>query len=180
MGHEHGRHADLVVEAAEPLPQFDAHLRIEGPERLVEEEDPRADRQRPGEGHSLALAAGELRGLPRTEVVEAHQMEQLVDPGLDLGLRGFPHPHPEGDVLEHAHVAEEGIVLEHEAHVPLSGVAVGDVGAILFDPAGVGPLEPGNDPQERRLARARRPEERQERPLGDVERDVVERLEGAE
>ena len=107
-------------------------------------------------------------------------MEQLVDPGLDLGLRGFPHPHPEGDVFKHAHVAEEGVVLEHEAHFPLSGVAVGDVGTVLRDPAGVGPLEPRDDPQERRLPRSRGPEERQERPLGDVERDVVERLEGAE
>ena len=44
----------------QPHPELLADLGVEGPERLVEEEDPGLDGQRPGQGHPLALAAGEL------------------------------------------------------------------------------------------------------------------------
>ena len=64
VGHEHGRHVDLVVEPAEPRPQLLAHLRVEGAERLVEQQHPRLDDQRAGERHALALAARELGRVP--------------------------------------------------------------------------------------------------------------------
>src|SRR5207342_3238878 len=45
---------------------------------------------------------------------------------------------------------------------------------------GVGPVEPGNDPQQRGLARTGRAEQRQQLALADFQIDVVERCEGAE
>ena len=54
------------------------------------------------------------------------------------------------------------------------------VDAVDLDPAGVGSLEPGDDSQQRRLARAARAEQRRQRALGDLELDVGERLEVAE
>ena len=53
---------DLVVQAAQPRPQLRADLRVERAERLVEQQHPRLDRERAGERHALALAAGELVG----------------------------------------------------------------------------------------------------------------------
>ena len=48
------------MQAAQPLAQLGADLRVERAERLVEQQHPRLDRQRAGERHALALAAGEL------------------------------------------------------------------------------------------------------------------------
>ena len=177
---EHARHADLVVEAAEPLPQLDPHLRVERTERFVEQQHLRSNGERPGEGDALPLAARQLRGLAATEALESHKPEQFLDSGGDLGTRHLPHPQPERDVLEHAHVPEEGVVLEHEAHAPLPGVRLGDVLAVLLDEPRVGGFEARDDAQERRLAGSRWPEQCDEAAVIHVERHAIESLEGAE
>ena len=63
VGDEHGGHVDLVVQPAQPGAQLLAHLGVERAERLVEQQHLRLDRERPGQRHALALAAGELRGV---------------------------------------------------------------------------------------------------------------------
>ena len=65
VGDEHGRDVDLVVQAPQPRAQLGAHLGVERAERLVEQQHARLDRQRAGERHALALAAGELRRVAR-------------------------------------------------------------------------------------------------------------------
>ncbi len=77
---EDRRHVHLVVEAAEPGAKLLAHARVEGAERLVQQEHRRLDGQRARERHPLPLAAGELRGVALREPVELHELEQLVDP----------------------------------------------------------------------------------------------------
>ena len=60
--------------------QLLAHAGVERAERLVEQEHVRLDRERAGERHPLALAAGELRGIALGEAAQLHELEQLVDP----------------------------------------------------------------------------------------------------
>ena len=79
VGDEDRRHVDLVVKAAQPLAQLGAHPRVERAERLVEQQHLRLDRERPGERHPLALAAGELRRVAVDQALELDQGEQLVD-----------------------------------------------------------------------------------------------------
>ena len=86
VGDEHGGHGHLVVQAAQPLAQLLADLGVEGTERLVEQQHLGLDRQRAGQRHPLALAAGELRRQPVGELRQVHELEQLVDPVGDLGL----------------------------------------------------------------------------------------------
>ena len=50
----------LVVQPAQPCAELGAHARVERAERLVEQEHLGVDRERAGETHALALAAGEL------------------------------------------------------------------------------------------------------------------------
>ena len=121
VGDEDRRHVHLVVEAAQPGAQVLAHLGVERTEGLVEQQHLRLDRQRPGQGHALALAAGELDGVALGEPVELHQLQQLVDAGGDLRLVPLADLQPEGDVLEHRHVLEGGVVLEDEADFALLG-----------------------------------------------------------
>ena len=70
-------------------------------------------------------------------------------------------------------------MLEDEADAAGLGRRVGDVGAVQQDGAAVGRLQAGDDAQQRRLAAAAWAEQRGERAAGDVDRDVVERDEGA-
>ena len=57
---EDRRHVHLLVQAAQPVAQLGPHARVEGAERLVEEQDARLRGERAGERHALALAAREL------------------------------------------------------------------------------------------------------------------------
>ena len=111
-------------------------------------------------------------GMPPREPLELHQLEQLVHALLDLaprpGARARPHAQAERDVLEHGHVAEQRVVLEHEAD------ARGRARCARWRPrrrTSTCPrrrLEPGDDAQQRRLARARRAEQRDQLALLDV------------
>ena len=58
--------------------QLLADLGVERAERLVEQQHLRLDRQRAGQRHPLALAAGELRRVAVRELLEVHELEQLV------------------------------------------------------------------------------------------------------
>ena len=57
VGDEEGGRAQAGLEDADLLPELEPDLGVEGGERLVEQQHPRLDRQRPGEGDPLLLAA---------------------------------------------------------------------------------------------------------------------------
>ena len=90
------------------------------------------------------------------------------------------HAQAEGDVLEHRHVAEQRVVLEHEADVALAGAVAQRILAVDPHFAGIRPVEAGDDPQQRGLARTGRTEQRQQFALADLQVDIVERGERAE
>ncbi len=180
VGDEQAGDVDLVVELAEPGPQLVADPGIERPEGLVQQEDLGPGGQRPGQGHPLPLPARELRGVPPGIPRKLDEVEQLVDPPADLGLGELLDLQAEGDVLADRHVPEQGVVLEDEPHPPPLDRQVRGVQPRQLDLARVRRLQPRDDPQDRALARPRRPEQRHELPLGHLERDVVDGLEVAE
>ena len=79
VGDQDGGDVDLVVQAPQPLAQLRADLRVEGAERLVEQQHARLDRERAGERHALALAARELARVALVVAGEPDDAEQLVD-----------------------------------------------------------------------------------------------------
>ncbi len=177
VGDQQRRHVHVLVQAPQPLAQLRADLGVQRAERLVEQEHARLDRQCAGERHPLALAARELGRVAPGEPRQPDDRQQLRHAGLDLVLRLPADLQPEGDVLAHGHVLERRVVLEHEPDLaPLRG-DVGHVLAVDLHAARVRELEPADDPQQRRLARARRPEQRGQRAVRDIEGHVVERHE---
>src|SRR5262249_12525226 len=106
--------------------------------------------------------------------------EQVGHPLRALALVASADPETELDVLARGHVREERIGLEHHPHVALVGSDAGDVLALDEDPARVRPVEAGDEAQRRRLAAARRSEQRQELALAELDVDALERLEAAE
>src|SRR3546814_4482639 len=63
--------------------------------------------------------------------VQLHHVQQFVDLGCDLAfvrtLVPGLHAQAEGDVVEHGHVTEQGVVLEHETNVAITHIVAGYV-----------------------------------------------------
>jgi hypothetical protein len=98
-----------VVQLAQPLAQFLAHLGVERAERLVEQQHARLDRQRAGQRDALALAAGQLAGIAAAQPVELHQIQQLLRRGARISARSAAsraraHRRPKATFFEHRHV----------------------------------------------------------------------------
>src|SRR5438445_140696 len=106
------------------------------------------------------------------------RLETPMNPATN-GVRGRSdtpaHPQPVLDVLRHAHVREQGVVLEHGVDVPGVRRHPGDVAAAELDPPGVRPLEPGDQPEQGGLARTGRPEQGEELAGPDLQVDIGER-----
>ena len=100
VGDEQRGGADLDLDPADLVAQLHAHLGVEGRERLVEEEDRRLDRQRPGEGHPLLLAAGELVGVAVGVLAEPDQVEHVAGPLAAGGAVATAQLEAEGDVVD--------------------------------------------------------------------------------
>jgi len=178
MGHEDAGDVDFVVQPAQPPPQFLPYARIERPEWFVEQQHARLDGKRAGERDALPLPAGQLMRKAVGQPVELHEFQQRIDlarnrrVGQPLAAR--THTEAEGDVLEDAHVSEQRVMLKDEADVALAGMHAGRVVAVKGDRAGVRRLEAGDDTEQRRLAGAGRPEQRQQLAGVDLEVDAVD------
>src|SRR6185295_6112915 len=113
-------------------------VRVERGQRLVEEEHARVAGERAGQGHPLALAAGELTRPYARELRDPKALEQLVDAVFSA----------EGDVLPDAEVRKERVFLEHEADTPAlrpdedAALDVDPGLAVQLDPARVRTNEP--------------------------------------
>src|SRR5262249_22910810 len=79
--------AEVLLQALEEELHLLAQLQVERAERLVEQQHLGPVDERPGERDALALAAGELHGLPAAEARQAHPVEHLLDPRLALAPR---------------------------------------------------------------------------------------------
>src|SRR5262245_10613671 len=139
-----------------------------------------SSKSRAGEGDALLLAARELRRVLPAVLAQADHLEQLTDAPGHLDAPGPRVRQAVGDVLGGGQVGKERVGLEDDAEVPPARRQSRDVAAALLDPAGRLDVEPGDGAQERGLAAARRAQEADELALGDLERDVPERGEGAE
>ena len=151
-----------------------AQLEVERAERLVEQQRRRLVDERAREGDALLLAAGELSRLALLHALEAHRAQRGRDARAHVVTAHALDAQPERDVLEHAHVREQRVRLEHHVDVPLGRRHVRDVAAAQQDAAARGLLEARDHAQRRRLAAARRPEHREELALVDLERDGVD------
>ena len=76
--------AEPALQVAQLAAQPGADPGIEGRERLVEQEQAGAERQRPGQGHALLLPARELGRVFAGLLGQADQLQELAHPGLDL------------------------------------------------------------------------------------------------
>jgi hypothetical protein len=100
-------------------------------------------------------------------------MSSARDLGLALGPGHSPHLEREGQVLGHAHVREQRVVLEHHADAALVRRHVVDVAPPEADLAMGGLLEPCEHHQAGGLAGPGRPQHGQELALRDGQVEVL-------
>ena len=174
VGHVHGRHAEPGVQLGERRAHADAELRVQVRQRLVHEEGLRLPHDGATHGDALALAARELGGSSVEQLLQPQQAGDLLDATPDLRLLRAAHLQAVAEVLAHRHVRIEGVALEHHRDVAVARREVGHVPAADRHAARRDLLEPGDHPQQGRLAAAGRADENHELAVGDRQADVVD------
>ena len=137
--------------------QHDAGLRVDRGERLVEQQHGRIDRQRAGERDALAHAARQLMRIVIGEFAEVERVEQRPGALLPLGQGHSLDLDAELHVLGDGAPRQQQVLLQHE----------GDVRVRSFDALTVDErfafarrIEPRADVEQRGLAAAARPDQR--------------------
>ena len=152
-----------------------AELGVEVRQRLVHEEDLRLADDRPAHRDPLALATGERLRLAAEVLLQLEQLRRLLDPPVDLGLRGLAQLQRERHVLVHRHVRVEGVVLEDHRDVAGLRREVGDVPLVDVDRAVVDILQAGEHPQAGGLAATGGADQDEELPVADLQVELVDR-----
>ena len=174
---EHGAR-QVLDQVEERLRRFGIELR----RRLVEQQEPRVQRERGRERHALQLAPRQLRGQASPELLGADERERLVDPRPDLARGHARVLEPERDLVQHlGHHDLVLRVLEHGRDGPselcrahLARVDPADDDAPREDTAVEVRHEPRERTKQRRLPRSRRAEQRNVLALFDLQRHAVE------
>lgn len=182
MRHVDRSQTERLLQLSDLDPHFGAQLRVEIGQGLVEQQHGGFDHERAGDCHALQLTTGELVWRAGTVTCKAHPLERLVDARCDLGRWDLPGLQPIGHVFGDSVVREDRVVLKHHAGVAaMRGQGI-DAPVVERNRAGFDIDEAGDHAQQRRLPAARRPKQREQLAMPDVERDVVHgphRAEGA-
>ena len=142
---------------------------VERAERLVHQQHRGLEGKRPHERGALLHAAGKLAREAAAETLEADAVEQLVDPdAVGLGALDL-----EGEVDVGVEVAPGQQVGVLEDHADL-GIRAGHRLAVEQHFAGGKSVQSRHRPQQRGLAAAGRPDDRDDLAFHDVERTAVD------
>lgn len=180
MGNNQQGHA-VPGQALDHLQHFLDHLRVQRRGDLVEQHHLRVHAQRTDDGDALLLAAGELAREGIALVRKAHPLQQRLGLGAGFATVALLHlERAEQDVVEHAHVREQVVTLEHHADVlahlaPVGGL-VQQLAAGESQVAAVGFFQAVEAAQQGGLAAAAGAENHHHFALGDLEVDVLEHL----
>ena len=126
------------------------------------------------------LAARKLVRLAVAELAEPNKFERLTHPPPFLFGTAFAHAQPEPNVVGHAHVGKQGVVLEHHSDFTLFDRNV--FNRLLADPYGaaVGEDEARDGSQQGGLPAAGRSQKPKEPAVGKVHGHVVEGFQRSE
>ena len=167
MGHEqHGRRLRLP-EVKEDLAQPVAHRLVERDERLIEQQEGRADGKRAGERDAASLPAGETGRIGIQIAPELHALQEFDAAAIGAGRRVKHDVY----VVTDAHPGKQARRLEHVADrgARLGGLAVEVNGAVDFA------VESRGNVEERGFPTTGRAQEATELADRNVELQVLDR-----
>ena len=153
---------DLVLQMLELRAHLGPKGRVEIAQRLVQQKDVGPDDRGAADRETLHLVHVE----PARRLVElrrqAHQRRHRIDLCRDLAGRTAANLQPERQVLAHAHVREDGVVLKHEADAAAARRHVADIAPVEADLAAGRLLDARDHVHRGGLAAARRTQQRHE------------------
>jgi hypothetical protein len=169
-----------IVEPAQQLHHLAARVGVEGARRLVGQQQRRPIDDRPGEGHALLLAAGELSGLVMPAFVEPDSGQGFAGASASLGRFHAGIDQGKLDVLLGGVARQQMGVLEDEADFvsPQQGPFVRRHGRAVALAEQAMParrqVQQAEEAEQGRLARARPAKDDNELPRVDRQVDVLQ------
>ena len=157
--------APVVGGAAQERQHGGARLGVEVARRLVGQDQLGLVHERAGHRQALLLAAAELVGHPRRRRRSSPRRSMSARPRAGRVRRAARQARGEQDVLLARQLGHEVVGLEDEADVVAAHAGQLALGAPVqaaaddLDGAGLGPVERAEQVQQRRLARARAPDD---------------------
>src|SRR5258708_29266052 len=147
--HEQHRLAEVLPQLEEPFLHAGAGLRIERPERLVEEDDLAVEQQCPQQGGALPHAAGGRVRICALEAAQAVIIEEAQGVVAGLTATDAAHLETEHDIVEDGAPRKQQVLLPHVADL---ADHAGRVLAVKNHAARRRVLPPGGDVEGGRLA----------------------------
>ena len=157
------------------------HFGVEGAGGLVEQDHVRIHGKGTGNGNTLLLATGKALGVGIGLVGQAHAGQQFVCLGGDgFLILQLQQGGGQLQIFLHSQVREQVEVLEHHAHLLAHSVDVGFIhlGALKFDAAGGGDLQPVQAAQEGGLAAAGGADQADHVAAVDVDINTLQHVQG--
>ena len=161
MGDHKQGHIMLRAGVLEEIDHLLLMGRVDAGRRLIGEDHPRLVGERPGHRHPLLLTDREFGRLVVEAVGEPHGGEEIGGPPA-VGLAGAKR-HRHEHVFQGGEPGQQVELLKHEAefvgpHPVAAGLGQpGEVDPVDHHAAGIGPHDPGNHVEQRRLAGAALP-----------------------
>ena len=148
--------------------------RIEARERFVEEKHARLPRECATDRHPLLLATRKRAGGPIEQRIESQEARHGVDFGLRLISGHTSGAQAECQIVEDRQVRIQRGMLKNHGHIATMRGDHRHVTPVDRQLARARRLEPGDQAQQRRLPRSRRPEHDQELTRCDIQVDGLE------
>lgn len=171
--HDEGR-IRLALHVAKFRLQFFAEVCIEGAERFIEQKNVRLVHEGAGEGNTLLLTAAQGCWHFLGEVRDVHDFHHLLHALVDFVFRNLLALEAEGDVVVDVQVREQRVTLENGVDVSLCRGFFGNVFATENHSPFIGLFKACDNAEERRLAAARRAEQRYELAILDGDVDILQ------
>ena len=168
MGDVHGGDPELLLDLPQLRPHLHPEFGVQVAEGLIQQQDLLPHHQRPGKGHPLLLAAGELLREPPIQSLEVEHLQHLRHLAVLFLLGRLFQLQAVGDVLIHRHVGKQRILLEHQRRIALEGRQPVHPLAVHQDVALLRLGKPRQLAHQGGLAAAGGAQQRHERPLGDL------------
>ena len=166
--------AQGALELADLLAHVAAQLGVQVGQRLVEQQHARLEHQGARHCHALLLPARELVWVTRAQRLQAHQAQHLLRLLLHDVTRQAADLQAVAHVLHHPQVREQRIRLEDHRDIALRRRQPRDVIVADQDAAVADLLQPGDHAQRRRLAAARRAQQRGQAAGLEAQRHAVD------
>lgn len=176
--HEDERGAALAIEAKNEFRHRGRRLAIEVAGGLIAKQDFRRVDKRPRQGHALLFTTRKLHGIMPGTVAQTDARKQFLRLAFATGFAAQLERHEH--IFQRGQCRDELEVLKHETDVPVAHRGARILVAILqafareADRATARQIEPRTQTEERRLAAAARPHDREARPGLQFEADFAQ------